>query len=538
MNKTKLCLALALGGSIAMQPALASEREQLEILHQTTLAMIDALVQKGILTKDAADALIKQAEETGKKKALEYEMSPATPEEKAAAAGEDSNVVRVPYIPETVKNEIKEQLRQEIVAEAKNDRWGDVNAVPEWVGRLHLYGDIRVRNENDLYASDNETPAHFANTGTTINNTKVDQESLRLRLRLGLDAKISDQVSAGIRLATGNTTNPVSTNVTLGGNSGNKYSLLVDRAFVKAELSDAVSVTGGLMPNPFLSSSLVWDDDLNFAGVAATIKAWPNGTQDAKPYLTIGAFPIENVAKSDTNLAQNKWLYAGQVGLNWKLSPFNQWRFGLAYYDYVNVKGSTNLASNPNAYDSTAPAFRQKGNSLMDISVPPATGTPTPTWALAADYRLVNLTAMADFAGQDSPNHVMLVGDVVRNIGYNAADVASKALDQSTGTTDPNYAKRTLGWQGQVTVGRPSMTLPGDWQVFAGYRYVQRDAVLDAFTDSDFNLGGTNAKGYFVGASYGLDLNTWVTARWLSGNSIDGLPFGVDVLQVDLNAKF
>jgi hypothetical protein len=67
---------------------------------------------------------------------------------------------------------------------------------------------------------------------------------------------------------------------------------------------------------------------------------------------------------------------------------------------------------------------------------------------------------------------------------------------------------------------------------------VGRDAVLDAFTDSDFHLGGTNAKGWFIGGNYGLMKNVWLTGRWLTADVITGPPYGVDVLQVDINTQF
>ena len=64
------------------------------------------------------------------------------------------------------------------------------------------------------------------------------------------------------------------------------------------------------------------------------------------------------------------------------------------------------------------------------------------------------------------------------------------------------------------------------------------DAVLDALTDSDFHLGGTNAKGFTVGGSYGVDDNAWLTLRWLSSDQIDGAPLSIDTLQFDLNTRF
>ena len=62
--------------------------------------------------------------------------------------------------------------------------------------------------------------------------------------------------------------------------------------------------------------------------------------------------------------------------------------------------------------------------------------------------------------------------------------------------------------------------------------------MLDAFTDSDFHLGGTNAKGYFLGIDYAFTQRVFATLRYLSANEIDGPPLGIDVLQLDLNAQF
>ena len=86
--------------------------------------------------------------------------------------------------------------------------------------------------------------------------------------------------------------------------------------------------------------------------------------------------------------------------------------------------------------------------------------------------------------------------------------------------------------------GWPVLDKPHNWQVFFGYRYLERDAVLDAFTDSDFRLGGTDAQGYFIGGSFAWDRNAWLSAKWMSADEIDGLSFSVDVLQVDFNARF
>ena len=62
--------------------------------------------------------------------------------------------------------------------------------------------------------------------------------------------------------------------------------------------------------------------------------------------------------------------------------------------------------------------------------------------------------------------------------------------------------------------------------------------MLDAFTESDFHLGGTDTQGYRITGSYGLVNNVWLRARWISATEIDGPPLAIDTLQLDLNAKF
>ena len=78
----------------------------------------------------------------------------------------------------------------------------------------------------------------------------------------------------------------------------------------------------------------------------------------------------------------------------------------------------------------------------------------------------------------------------------------------------------------------------GDWRLEAAYRHIEPDALLDAFTDSDFHLGGTNAEGWSLSGTYGLRHHTAVAARWMSAQEISGPPFKIDLMQVDLNVKF
>ena len=82
------------------------------------------------------------------------------------------------------------------------------------------------------------------------------------------------------------------------------------------------------------------------------------------------------------------------------------------------------------------------------------------------------------------------------------------------------------------------MAAANAWRASIGYRYLQRDAVLDAFNDQDLRLGGTDIKGFFIGAEYVVNPHVNARLRYLSGSQIDGPPLAIDVLMLDLNASF
>ena len=222
IRKKLLVMAVAAactGHAVAADDASA----RIEELHETTLNLIQLLVEQKVLTQEAADGMLKKARAQAAEKV-----------EQAKAAETEANhgVVRVTYVPEHVKREIQDQVKQEVVAQAKQERWGDVNAVPEWLDRLKWEGDFRLRYQNELMAGSNAPVAAFDSIGQDVSNSTEDNAAGKVRLRLGLNANVTSKVDVGVRITTGSTSNPVSTNQTLG-TYDNKYSLVIDRAFVK-----------------------------------------------------------------------------------------------------------------------------------------------------------------------------------------------------------------------------------------------------------------------------------------------------------------
>lgn len=505
-------------------PAYADEREELETLRQTTLNLIQTLVKSGILTQEKADGLIREAKRSAA--------------QTVAAENKGTKVVRVPYVPQTVRNEIKEELKQEVMTQAKAEGWAAPGTLPSWLEGTTWEADVRLRYQQDRFAPGNFTPLQLSYyvDPILVGNSQENNDRWRARLRFGMETKLTDMTSLGFRIATGKLTDPISTNQTLG-NNYERYTLGVDRAYINLTPVSWLKLSGGRIANPFFNTDLVWDQDLNFDGVAATAK--PRLSESSKAFITVGAFPLtkidpdSNSAYGTATSAKSRWLYASQFGLEWQGAKTSA-KGALALYDYQNVQGISNSGDytldpvSASLYNRTVPEFSQKGNSLFDINRL-VTGAPPFVYALASKFRELNLTGSLDFAHFD-PVHVVLTGDYVKNIGFDRAEILQR--------TGRDIEPRTVGYQAGLTVGMPRIEKRGEWQVFGAYKYLERDAVLDAFTDSDFRLGGTDAKGYILGGSYGIDRNTWLTMRWLSADAIDGPPFSVDTLQLDLNARF
>jgi hypothetical protein len=281
----------------------------------------------------------------------------------------------------------------------------------------------------------------------------------------------------------------------------------------------------------------MWDEDLNFEGIAASIKgSFANNT--FKPFLTAGAFPIKAEAAPIT---EGRWMNGVQAGAQWEFMSNSRLKLGAAWYGFSNFEGRVendaaflagNAAYGQYAYGSS---LRQKGNTLFRTNAA-SDGAGTTIWGLASRFRPLNLTASLDLAHFD-PVHVVLTGDYVKNTAFDRTEIFGRTGHNLT--DGKNY-----GYLYKMTVGMPQLKQRNDWQVSYAYRYLGSDATVDAFTDSDFGLGGTNLKGYTLGLQYGLDRNAVLGLRWISAQAIDSFSlnpahrFAVDVLQADVNVRF
>ena len=123
----------------------------------------------------------------------------------------------------------------------------------------------------------------------------------------------------------------------------------------------------------------------------------------------------------------------------------------------------------------------------------------------------------------------------MRNLAFDSGDVAAKAVNNFEGSS---YAGGDTAWILGLQVGDAALEERWDWNIGLNYRYVESDAVVDGFAESDFGGGGTNVKGFTLGGNLSLSRNVWLGARWMSANAIAGPTFKSDIFQFDINGKF
>ncbi len=332
-----------------------------------TINLINRLVARGILTKEDADDLIRQAQEdaviakaqadqatraavvTASQLSSKASGAPvpapdgglglsavrSAPEGGIADAGSALNgsgaeqTVSVTYVPDVVREQMQTEIKQQVMEQAKAEGWASPNEMPDWVKRFRFAGDVRVRYEGIFFpegnvaGSPNFVNYNAINTGSPYDvsasnptpppylDVDQDRNRARLRARFGVEAALENGFSAGLRLATGNDNSPVSENQSLGattlGQGGNfsKYAVWLDRGYIKYEL--------GELGKDYFAATFGRFDNPWFS----TNLIWANdigfdglaltGSYEVAdgvvPFLTGGAFPIFN---TDLNFSSTR----------------------------------------------------------------------------------------------------------------------------------------------------------------------------------------------------------------------------------------
>jgi uncharacterized protein YhjY with autotransporter beta-barrel domain len=355
-----------------------------------------------------------------------------------------------------------------------------------------------------------------------------DQLRLQVRLTLGALYELTPNFLGALSLTTGNSLNPVTRNQSFG-LYGRSLPVLLDEAYFKYQTpvereNHHVKALFGRFASPWQATDLVWYVDTRFNGAALQYGSNSLSVQEARGLFgTLGVFQLQEEAFT----ANDKWLFGAQGGYEWQFGDRVKGSVAAAWYQYENITGEQN-PEDSRIFDYTAPGFVQKGNTLFNIrsfSDDPQ----AELWALAAEYQILHLNTT--WAWLVTPNlQADFVGEWVRNLGYDEDDVSERV--------GRFVAERTTAYRLQWRLGNPNIARPWAWRFTAGYNYSERDALLDAFTDTNFRRGGTDAEGIILASELGVTNNSWLRLRYLGADEIDGLAYGVDVIQLDFHGQF
>ena len=309
-----------------------------------------------------------------------------------------------------------------------------------------------------------------------------DKDRQRIRARLGAYTEINPQVSTGIRIATGGSSDARSTNQDLDGYFVKK-DLWLDLGYIDYAPTAVknLHVIGGKMNQPWVSmGDVIWDGDINPEGLATTYSIPLGGKSEL--FGSAGYYTLkDNIDGEGTQFRHDLSMTAGQLGAKFAPTDNLKLTVGGSVYAFDNDKDSAALRVNGN----TTNQFRlYEGFGQVDIS---GLGLPL---ALYGQYVVNNDST-------DDQDTAWLAGVKTKVFGF--------GLDYN-------------------------------------YRDTQRNAVVGAFTDSDFANGTTGSRGHKIKVGYEIDKNFSVGATYFLTKADYAVASQRDAdantLQLDVEAKF
>jgi len=440
---------------------------------------------------------------------------------------------------------------EKLVPDSGGPKWNLFPALTE----LELYGDVRLRYEYRGGRLPSDDPNHP--------NDWQERERERYRLRLGLRGTLLDDWFFGVRLETG--VSGRSTNVTFGDDTssdspggGGPFAkgsdgIFVGQAYGGYKGFPGFTFTGGRMPNPFVTTRMVWDDDINPEGLAEQWKhtfvfggeppQFPpyskNGKavaagpppepflkvdlfanfgqfvyDDANPENPIGPRPTTTQpVTGETQLVPNRdaFLLGWQVGARFEFPHILYFQFAPTLYNYTGNGDTFNI------HFSGDPGGNQTGiNSLLVFDMPAEIG-----------WKLWNIP-------------MRMFGDFAINL---------EADDRAEAAGHPGKGGDRYAYQ--IGLGIGQLKKKHDWQIEAWWQHQDQFALDPNLVDNDLFDSRLNLEGVAVRAGYMLTdaivFNlTWAYA-WRIDNDLGTGGLGdtginpldqYQIFQADLSVKF
>lgn len=316
----------------------------------------------------------------------------------------------------------------------------------------------------------------------------IDEEALsvrnrhRIRARANATATLNENMTAGFGLSTGGAAND-SGNQTLDEGFSRK-SIGVDLAYFNWKLSDSLSLVGGKMSNPFLRPEghhLLYDGDLRPEGLALKLNS-------GAFFGNASAFWAEERGAGPDSM----W-FGLQAGYQGEPADGVAVTTGASLHELSHAQGRAPLFTPSNGQGNQLDG---SGNYLYGFS----------------QVELFGVLSF-DLAG----NPMTVFADYVTNTA--AEDYADGF---ALGAAYENESAR------------------GNWNVSYVYQDLGGNAVVGAFTDSDFAGGTSDGGGHILRAGYGFPGGWGLALRYIIAERGEaaGNPRDYDRLQADVNFAY
>jgi hypothetical protein len=423
---------------------------------------------------------------------------------------------------------------------------------------ITFYGDLRLRYE----LRDGTTGSGATGTGGAA-LAHGDSQTLnrwRYRLRFGVKGDLYDNFFYGIRVAT-NPNYDRSGNVTFGhgdaaGPFGKDQSLLsIDQVFLGFKPTSDITLIGGQMPNPFYTTNLVWDDNLNPAGAAEQFDHTFDsglevfGTAGQFVYQAASGNGITNTIGGSQNFS-NTFMFGEQAGIKYKFDDNTAFKIAASFYTYSGTGAST-ATTVAGLYGTSPLALGAPNNSPSYFTGPfvGAASAPATNVTGINDLAVLEIPAEFDFKAWGVPMRIF--SDFAYNAEANErADAARGAIESingntsigNTGVTAPgtvagnNAIVNQPTYQGVLHSGKGLLDQTayqigyeagvlkkkGDWQTRLYWQSTGYYAVDPNLIDADIFNAATNMQGVVVQASYNWTDGLSSTLRYAYAMPVNG----------------
>lgn len=392
---------------------------------------------------------------------------------------------------------------------------GGSDMIPGWLSKdLKMYADIRLRYEFEAHDDRAYTgvidpgpgatggiirtryisnPAAGVNWNPEEEVSSKDRHRMRYRFRFGFSKSWGKEWSAGFRFAS-----------TVGGANSKNETLdgfFAEDAFgidlvwitYKPECIPGLEITGGKFKNPFVSTSMVWDSDVNPEGLYEKYTA--KVADNVEVFVTLAQMILDEEGQDDDTLG-----FAYQVGFDWnKIADVVDYTFAFTFYDWDRYESEAGAVAVGNYYPVGGMVFSGAGNNLI-------TNKPWPngnTVFSAGDFDIFNFTNLISFDVAVPGMEKKLPIGLKFDFAFNDDDAVTRYLGAPNNNNVIAYREvRSDDWNDafsfEVKVGKAKKK--GDWEVGYKWAHIEPNSVIGIFADSDF--GGANQVGHCIKATY------------------------------------